>query len=164
MKINVSTIKREPGAYLSFDIYENMPEINVYSGQLRFTEPVNITGKASNLGETILVEGIIKAVYEAECTRCLKTYKDVIKLEFSQEFQASDKPLSDEIIPFTGDTLDITKTVKDAIILGAPMKLLCKPDCRGLCAKCGCDFNKTTCNCETESIDPRLSILKNLLK
>ncbi|NIV30868.1 MAG: DUF177 domain-containing protein, partial [Anaerolineae bacterium] len=47
--------------------------------------------------------------------------------------------------------------------LAIPMKPLCRADCKGLCPQCGATLNLESCACETERIDPRLELLKDLL-
>ena len=44
------------------------------------------------------------------------------------------------------------------------MKPLCKDDCKGLCANCGTNLNKATCDCSPQWEDPRLAALKALKK
>ena len=62
--------------------------------------------------------------------------------------------------------LDLEHILDMALIDYAPSKLLCKSDCKGLCKNCGADLNTTTCSCNImdENIDPRMQILKDLLK
>lgn len=46
--------------------------------------------------------------------------------------------------------------------LSLPVKPLCRPDCRGLCAGCGQNLNLGKCSCDTDEGDPRLAVLRNL--
>jgi len=43
------------------------------------------------------------------------------------------------------------------------MQPLCKPDCKGLCPICGNNLNDSLCDHNTETIDPRMEVLKQLL-
>jgi uncharacterized protein len=49
--------------------------------------------------------------------------------------------------------------VRDAVVLQMPFSPLCKPDCLGLCERCGGDRNLGECTC-TDPIDPRWSALE----
>jgi uncharacterized protein len=40
------------------------------------------------------------------------------------------------------------------------MKPLCSEDCKGICPQCGQDLNEGECDCEIETVDPRLAKLK----
>jgi uncharacterized protein len=59
--------------------------------------------------------------------------------------------------------LDLAEMLREQFYLALPMQPLCRPDCQGLCPTCGIDRNVDTCQCKTEWIDPRLSVLKALV-
>ena len=59
--------------------------------------------------------------------------------------------------------LDLAEMLREQFYLALPMQPLCRPDCQGLCPTCGIDRNVDTCQCKTEWIDPRLSVLKTLV-
>ena len=46
--------------------------------------------------------------------------------------------------------------------LNIPMKPLCRPDCKGLCAQCGADLNLGACACTPPKSDPRWAALSAL--
>jgi uncharacterized protein len=60
--------------------------------------------------------------------------------------------------------LDLLAPVEEEIMLEMPSRTLCKDDCLGLCQKCGKNLNEGDCNCDKKEVDPRLAILKTLLK
>jgi uncharacterized protein len=60
--------------------------------------------------------------------------------------------------------IDLSHMVVEQIVLALPMKPLCKPDCRGLCALCGANRNLESCDCAPEESDPRWAPLKTLQK
>ncbi|NIR65724.1 MAG: DUF177 domain-containing protein, partial [Aliifodinibius sp.] len=43
------------------------------------------------------------------------------------------------------------------------MSPICTPDCKGFCPICGENLNLKTCDCQVETVDPRLEPLKKLL-
>ena len=61
-----------------------------------------------------------------------------------------------------GEELDIDDLLETAFILDMESKSLCRPDCKGLCPKCGKDLNDGPCGCRPD-IDPRLAVLEQLL-
>ena len=61
-----------------------------------------------------------------------------------------------------GDSADLDEIVRTVFVLNLDSKLLCKPDCKGLCSRCGKNLNDGPCGCQKE-IDPRLAALKQLL-
>jgi len=63
-----------------------------------------------------------------------------------------------------GDTaLELDQMVRDAVVVGQPVRVLCRPDCEGLCPTCGADRNAEPCDHGDEQvIDPRWEALRGL--
>jgi uncharacterized protein len=59
--------------------------------------------------------------------------------------------------------IDLAPLVREYMLLDIPINPVCKPDCKGLCPICGNNLNETTCVHEDTLVDPRLSVLKDLL-
>ena len=56
--------------------------------------------------------------------------------------------------------LDLSEPVREAISLAEPIRPLCRPDCRGLCATCGADLNSDPAHHHDDpQLDPRLAAL-----
>ncbi len=51
---------------------------------------------------------------------------------------------------------------RDAVALGLPEKILCRPDCAGLCGECGKNLNDEPHVHEQEHRDPRWAALEAL--
>ena len=62
------------------------------------------------------------------------------------------------------DGIDLAPVVRDVVIAALPIRNLCRPDCKGLCPKCGADLNQADCGCDREVVDPRLAALKDWMK
>ena len=71
---------------------------------------------------------------------------------------------NDDYIFIEDKKLDLLAPVEEQLMLEMPSKTLCREDCRGLCQKCGKNLNEGPCTCEEHEVDPRLAILKTLLK
>ena len=79
----------------------------------------------------------------------------------------ADKPQdneNDDFFPLEGDRIDVSEIAVSAFVLDMEMKILCRPDCKGLCPKCGANLNDGDCGCSRREIDPRLAGLKKLLQ
>ena len=63
-----------------------------------------------------------------------------------------------------GYNLDVDKLIYNEILIGWPMKILCREDCKGICNMCGQNLNKGTCDCEDTSLDPRMSVIRDVFK
>ena len=91
------------------------------------------TGTVFELSYRVLLHG--------PCYRCLEDA--ALELPISaREYQAT-TPESDEMrTPYLDDDkLDLSGWARDALALALPDKILCKPDCAGLCPVCGKDLN-----------------------
>jgi len=96
------------------------------------------------------------------CYRCLEDA--VLDLPISaREYQATN-PESDEMrTPYlNNDRLDLSAWARDALALELPDKILCKPDCAGLCPVCGKDLNVEPHDHGAPEPDSRWSALAEL--
>lgn len=138
----------------------------------------HIAGRISlrNAGQEIAARGSLCAVVLLPCSRCLREHEVPIEFEFSETCGLTqiDEPRSyvtesdgDEPAPIPvldGSTVDLSELVRQLLVLNLPDRSLCSPDCKGLCAQCGADLNRTTCDCNRQATDPRLAPLAELLR
>ena len=61
-----------------------------------------------------------------------------------------------------GDEIDLREILREQIYLSLPAKLICHPDCRGLCPQCGINLNEGQCRCTETLGHPGFAKLKNL--
>lgn len=163
MKLGIAEIKSVIGKLLEFVIEEKVDDFEFAGEILAFAAPIQVAGKVENLGNRIFrVEGMITAVIEVPCYRCLSKTQAKLAIDFSQDY--SDMPEDEEIAAFTGDDIDLLPQVLNEIILNLPGQILCHPDCQGLCLHCGTNLNIKECACDKSKVDPRLEVLKKLLK
>ncbi len=67
-------------------------------------------------------------------------------------------------ITLTDIILMWSKLLYNEILVGWPMKVLCSEDCKGICSVCGQNLNEGSCDCEDTSLDPRMSVIRDLYK
>jgi len=168
LKLSIVEVKQNKGKIVDFEIEEDVRDIKVKHEIVKFKGPINVSGHLENLGQRIFqIEGIIKAPVETVCYRCLS--KTVLNLNVSFSLKFSDA-ISDssgdeeELIQFSGNEIELRPHIINEIILNWPAQVLCKPDCKGLCPTCGTNLNISSCTCSNDYIDPRFSVLKDLLK
>jgi uncharacterized protein len=122
----------------------------------------------------VLVRAHLKLVEPETCSRCLKPLEETLSIDFEEEFKAttdvrSGQALSEPADPdaFTIDEnhmLDLTEAVRQYREASAEMQPLCRPDCRGLCPRCGRDLNLGECDCDKGPVDSRWAGLAALLE
>jgi DUF177 domain-containing protein len=54
--------------------------------------------------------------------------------------------------------------IRDVVGVELPFAPVCRPDCRGLCGRCGGDLNLGECTCVEPDIDPRWAGLGELFE
>jgi len=166
MKISVSEISAEG---LELELNEE-----VTAEILTVTSPVHSVLRIDRNGSEVFVRGVMDAVVELECGRCLKQFGMDVKSRLevvyhpAGEIQREEhKELKGEELDtgfYTDDTLDTVDILREQLLLSIPMKPLCSADCKGICPVCGADLSVEQCGCEVRETDPRLEVLKNLLK
>jgi uncharacterized protein len=97
------------------------------------------------------------------CYRCLDDAVLEIPIA-AREHQATNPEGSDELrTPYLrDDNLDLAAWSRDAVALALPEKILCRPDCAGLCPVCGKNLNDEPHTHEDEPRDSRWAPLESL--
>ena len=97
------------------------------------------------------------------CMRCLEPAE--LDLDVSaREFHDADAPKGDELRSeyVVDDQVHVGTWLRDAVALGVPDQILCRPDCAGLCPVCGQDLNVAPHVHEEKEPDPRWAVLAKL--
>ena len=76
-------------------------------------------------------------------------------------FAPGAEPDDEHEYPLVEGHLDLEPMIRDAVVPSLPFAPLCRPDCLGLCERCGGDRNLGECSCPPET-DPRWSPLLDL--
>jgi uncharacterized protein len=97
------------------------------------------------------------------CYRCLDDA--VLELPIAaREYQATNPEGSDELRTqyLVDNNLDLTAWSRDAVALALPDKILCRPECAGLCPVCGKNLNTEPHTHDEETTDSRWAALEAL--
>jgi DUF177 domain-containing protein len=97
------------------------------------------------------------------CYRCLGDAVLEVPIT-AREYQANNPDGADELrTPYlTEDNLDLGAWSRDAVALALPDKILCRPECAGLCPVCGKNLNDEPHEHEDQQSDSRWSALEAL--
>ena len=99
---------------------------------------------------------------DGPCMRCLEAARVTTEVDAREVDQ---RATDDEELhsPYVNDDneLDLGRWAHDATMLALPTRILCRPDCLGLCPVCGESLNDNPHEHE-EATDPRWSALKDL--
>jgi uncharacterized protein len=139
-------------------------------------EPVHVICRLFRDGDILRIEGEVSARFAVQCSRCLEplvretsgVFTIVVKRmppgepvppdDDQAEYRhpnvsgahVGDPTMDGERLVYVEHqvtSLDVTGHVRDAVILSLPMKILCRDDCKGLCAACGGNLNEGDCGC-----------------
>jgi uncharacterized protein len=96
------------------------------------------------------------------CYRCLGDAVLEVPIH-AREYQAESPEDEQMTTPYVvGFNLDVSAWGRDAVALALPDKILCRPDCAGLCGVCGKNLNDEPHTHEEERGDPRWAALEAL--
>ena len=137
-------------------------------------DTVQLSGELSRDTEGISFAGRIETSVKLSCSRCLEEYSAPLALPFDllyttepEGVPGADNRMDEDMVTrvhYDGVRIDLQALLSEQVYLGLPLKPLCRPDCLGLCPRCGTNLNAGDCDCaEERTEDPRLRVLKNLL-
>ena len=116
----------------------------------------------------VLVSGVVTAPVSGECGRCLADVSDELAIRIQELYvypeASTDHDDDDEVAQLEGDLLDLTPTLRDAVVLALPLNPLCQPDCKGLCATCGERLDELPDPHTHDTTDARWGALAGLLE
>jgi len=104
----------------------------------------------------------LTAMLHGPCYRCLGDA--VLEVPVAVREYQDAAPVDEELTtPYlVDDRLDVSAWARDAVALALPDKILCRPDCAGLCPTCGKNLNEEPHTHEEHEADPRWAALEAL--
>jgi len=98
---------------------------------------------------------------QGPCMRCLEPATPA----FAVDSREVDQPGGGEELtsPYVNEgELDLAGWARDALALTLPSQLTCRPDCAGLCPRCGANLNEDPDHAHEREPDPRWAKLSEL--
>lgn len=121
------------------DIDQNIPKegIGLSDEEVDIKSLLSVKAHLEKVDNFVIADTRIKAEFGYFCSRCLvelsttqeRSYKFDFELDPSSEF------------------IDLGEEIRQEMIMANPAKILCSPDCKGICPKCGANLNKEQCKC-----------------
>jgi uncharacterized protein len=173
MRYNVAQLlKEQTGARRRYDLNE---EIGYLDPELEPIHPLKGSIVLMRTSQGILVTGKLHTTLQAECRRCLEPCQTEVEFELEEEFypvvriagapvdDVPEEDRDDALVIDGQQILDLGEVVRQGLWLAAPTEALCRPDCAGLCHRCGGNRDRGECLCDQEATDPRWAALQALL-
>jgi uncharacterized protein len=132
--------------------------------------PVDVRLRAAYAGSgEVVVRGMVSGGLRQECRRCLAPvagkFAEDVTLVFTADATEEDPDGGQAFVfdPSSRD-LDLSDALREEVILAMNpyMYVVCDPECRGLCPRCGANLNEEACGCTVEEVDPRWEALRAL--
>ena len=164
MLLDLSKIMDSPGASVPFSTSVDLSDL-LYGTCYPVDEPVLASGSVRNTAGVLVMTGNIHTTIHGVCDRCASDFAQNVgfPIDVVLVTELSNEENEDEwVFPLEGDSADLEDIVRTVFVLNMDSKLLCKPDCKGICGGCGKNLNEEACSCQKE-LDPRFAALRQLL-
>jgi len=177
MEFKVSELEREP---IDFDLALKPGAVDL-GEEAEQVGDLHTEGSAEVLHEhrgpkdivaDIRLRGRFAGKFQVPCARCVEPVEIPLKADFdlifrpaeadSEALERSITAPETEIGYYLKDSLLLEDVLREQVLLTLPVRTLCKPDCKGLCPRCGENRNSTACTCDEGPSDPRWEALSGL--
>jgi uncharacterized protein len=156
-------VKLRPGEQYRDELEVELPAFE-FGGQRYVPVPERVPAEfeitRANTGTVFTLA--FTARLHGPCYRCLGDAVLEVPIR-AREYQAEnpeDEQMTTQYI--SGANLDVSQWARDAVALELPDKILCRPDCAGLCDVCGKNLNDEPHSHEEAHGDPRWAALEAL--
>jgi uncharacterized protein len=162
IEIDVRDLVGHPGSSRAVRLDEPVDGLALELATVPEDTPIEADLLLESVVEGILVSGPVRGSMRMSCARCLKTFEQPFGVDVHELFIRDVDEDADEYPLAEHGAIDIEPMVRDAVLLQMPFSPLCRPDCRGLCERCGGDRNLGECTCGPAVADPRWAALEGL--
>lgn len=152
-----------------FAIDAGHPVVQGLDAELR--DPLALDVELTNpAAGTYVMTATLSGEVVEPCRRCLEPVEVGLDERFRVVFRERARDLEDEesgdedlvLLERGVDEIEIDDEVRDRLFLETDRYPLCKPDCEGICPRCGQNWNEGECDCEFDELDSRWKALEGL--
>ena len=139
MKISMNNFKEKNKSVL-FEEEIDPEDLDLDIGVMRFPEMLRLKAEAWKEGDDLTVQMHLEGERSFTCSLCLEEFNNLFEKDITLHYDI--KGL---------DSVTLDPEIREEIILDHPIRILCRPDCRGLCLFCGANLNDGICACKAEA-------------
>ena len=164
MLLDLKPILVTPGASLPFETHENLSDL-VFGSCKPASKPVLAYGKVRNTAGVLELTGELTTTLHGVCDRCASEFTRAVQIPIHAVLGSEEEleQAEDEwVFGIHDGCADLTDIITTAFVLNMDSQLLCRPDCKGVCFRCGKNLNEGPCGCRKEP-DSRFAVLQQLL-
>ena len=115
--------------------------------EANFTAPVEIDVALDKTTRQVYLKASLSTRAKFTCDRCTDEFELALATKYNvfylyDEESGGNLP-PEEVQVITPDTvhLELSEDVRQFVMLSVPLKLLCREECKGLCPRCGTNWN-----------------------
>ena len=158
MFLELEQVFNTPGLSVPFDY-----TLEGFEGMLPLARQPRVAGEIRNRAGVVTLEGSAQIKLDTQCDRCAAPFEYSAEAPLEHTLVLSlNREDSGELVLLEGTRFSPDGLVWEDIVFSMPPKLLCTPDCKGLCQHCGQNLNEGPCECKPEG-DHRWAALQDLL-
>lgn len=142
-------------------------------GGPEFRGPLAFHLRFQKSGQIVELEGSFTAEIILNCGRCLQDFSRKVSESFALTFSPVAGEEADEedveldaeelgLITYKGETIELTGSLQEQLVMAVPIGPVCREACRGLCPECGRNLNDDSCHCERRPFNNKFSALAGL--
>ena len=128
-----------------------------------YESPLRAEGCVRSSAGLLTLTGQLRVSLRCLCDRCgrevQREHTASLDTVLVTEHQDEEDP---DVFLVQDDCVDLEEIVTTAFVLGLDSKTLCRPDCKGVCPRCGHNLNDGPCACRPEADSP-FAVLGQLL-
>lgn len=109
-------------------------KLDLSLGVMQFENPLDAEGDITYTEGELLLEVRIQGRKRFACTRCLEEFGQEFEKDLELSFEIDEKPV-----------INALPEVVEELLVDSPINILCREDCKGLCAQCGTNRNVKDC-------------------
>ncbi len=167
MKIDVARLDKD-GEDFEGEISADILNIPV-EAQVIPNSPIYYQIHVILIDDELIISGNLNINIKFRCSSCAEVFLDKIDVKaFNYAYNIAgnyevDEFLEGEITKYDAllESIDLTKDIRESILLAFPANPICDIGCAGLCPQCGINKNKETCECKPPP-DGRWDLLDGL--
>ena len=128
LRVEITALRRQTGAVRTVRAEVTLSDLEVTTARVREGR-VRVDVTIENVIEGMVARGVLLAVCDGECRRCLETVSVDLDIEVREIFELH--PTEGETWPISDDHVDLEPMVRESILLALPLTPLCRDDCLG---------------------------------
>ncbi len=163
MLLDVSKALAAQGEEISFTTAQDFTPAEWDGEPLRFLMPVTVGGVYVAMKDSVWIRARVSTRVGIACANCLEPAQCDVSAKLDACFVRQPDPEDPDLFTFEGHSLCLDDAALGALWLEMPLRILCGPDCKGLCPTCGVNRNQTECACQKEASANPFSALATLL-